>query len=75
MDNEKLLEVKNLQVSFDTYSGTVQAVRGVNWYLNRKETVAIVGESGCGKTVSIQTVIGLNANKRGCGKSREILFN
>jgi len=75
MSSEKILEVKDLKVSFDTYAGTVQAVRGVSWHLNRRETVAIVGESGCGKTVSIQTVIGLNAGKAGCRKSGEILFN
>lgn len=60
MENEKILEIKDLAVSFDTYAGEVQAVRGVSWYLNKKETIAIVGESGCGKTVSIQTVMGLN---------------
>ena len=63
MSSERVLEVKDLTVSFDTYAGTVQAVRGVSWYLNRRETVAIVGESGCGKTVSIQTIIGLIRTK------------
>lgn len=74
MKDKKILEVKNLEVSFDTFQGAVQAVRGVNWYLNEKETVAIVGESGCGKTVSIQTVIGLNPRKNGSVKGGEVLF-
>ena len=50
MEKEKILEVKDLKVSFQTFQGSVQAVRGVSWHLNKKETIAIVGESGCGKT-------------------------
>ena len=46
-------------MSFFTYAGEVQAVRGVSWHLNRHETIALVGESGCGKSVTIQTVMGL----------------
>ena len=55
----RLLEVKDLAVSFFTYAGEVQAVRGVSWYLDQNETIALVGESGCGKSVTIQTVMGL----------------
>lgn len=72
---EKILEVKDLRVSFPTFQGEVQAVRGVSWYLNKKETIAIVGESGCGKTVTIQTVIGLNPKKNGSIKGGEVDFN
>ena len=57
--NERLLEVNDLAVSFFTYAGEVQAVRGISWHLNRHETIALVGESGCGKSVTIQTVMGL----------------
>ena len=53
--SEHLLDVQNLRVSFDTYAGEVQAVRGVSFYIDKGETLAIVGESGCGKSVSIQT--------------------
>ncbi len=74
MKDKKILEVNDLVVSFDTFQGSVQAVRGVSWYLKEKETVAIVGESGCGKTVSIQTVIGLNSRKNGSIKGGEVLF-
>ncbi len=57
---EKILEVKNLHVSFDTYAGEVKAVRGVDFHLEKGEVLAIVGESGCGKSVSAQTIMKLN---------------
>ena len=59
MKKEKLLEVKNLRVSFNTYAGTSQAVRGVDFHVNAGETLAIVGESGCGKTVTSKAIMGL----------------
>ena len=61
----KILEVKNLEISFDTYAGKVQAIRGVNFHLNKGETLAIVGESGSGKsgpTISIMRLLSINAN-------------
>lgn len=57
--SEKILEVNDLQVSFRTYAGISHAVRGVDFYLNRGETLAIVGESGCGKTVTSKAIMGL----------------
>ncbi len=59
MKNEKILEIKNLNVSFNTYAGVSHAVRGINFYLNKGETLAIVGESGCGKTVTSKAIMGL----------------
>ncbi|GMX63759.1 dipeptide ABC transporter ATP-binding subunit DppD [Paenibacillus elgii] len=54
-----LLEVKDLHVSFATYGGEVQAVRGVSLTLRRGETLAIVGESGCGKSVTARSLMRL----------------
>lgn len=70
----RLLDVKNLKVSFDTYAGTVQAIRGVSFTLNEGETLAIVGESGCGKTVTSKTIMGLIQKPGYTDKSSEILF-
>lgn len=56
---KKILEVKDLQVSFDTYAGEVKAVRGVTFDLYKGECIGIVGESGCGKSVTAQTVMRL----------------
>lgn len=61
---EKLLEVQQLQVSFQTYAGKVQAVRNANFYVNEKETVALVGESGCGKSVTAKTIMGLTQQRK-----------
>ena len=69
-----LLEVRDLRVSFDTYAGEVQAVRGVNFHLDAGETLAIVGESGCGKSVSMQTIMKLLPSPPVRLKSGEILF-
>ena len=57
--NENILEVKNLHVSFKTYAGISHAVRGVDFSLRKGETLAIVGESGCGKTVTSKAIMGL----------------
>ena len=57
---EKILDVKDLHVSFDTYAGEVKAVRGVSFDLHEGEVLAIVGESGCGKSVTAQTIMKLN---------------
>ena len=54
-----LIEVKNLCVSYQTYAGEVKSVRGVNFTVEEGETLAIVGESGCGKTVTAKTIMGL----------------
>ncbi|MBP1971692.1 dipeptide transport system ATP-binding protein [Virgibacillus natechei] len=56
---DKILEVRDLHVAFTTYGGTVKAVRGVDFYLNKGETLAIVGESGCGKSVTANAIMRL----------------
>ncbi|WDE96627.1 ABC transporter ATP-binding protein [Lentisphaera profundi] len=54
-----ILEINNLQVEFDTYGGTVHAVRGLDISVAKGKTLAVVGESGCGKSVSFQAIMGL----------------
>ena len=56
----RVLDIDNLHVSFDTYAGEVKAVRGVSYYVDEGEVLAIVGESGCGKSVTAQTIMKLN---------------
>lgn len=56
---DRLLEVKNLKTSFFTSSGEVKAVNDISYYIDQQEIVAIVGESGCGKTVSQLSVVQL----------------
>ncbi len=58
---EKVLDVKNLTISFRTRSGKVQAVRGIDFELNRGETLAVVGESGSGKSVTSKAILGILA--------------
>src|SRR5688500_810744 len=53
------LEVHDLHVEFDTYGGIVKAVRGASFAVAKGKTLAIVGESGCGKSVTVQSIMGL----------------
>lgn len=57
-----LLEVKDLAVSFQTYAGEVQAVRDVSFHVGKGETLAIVGESASGKSVTAKSLMGLLPN-------------
>lgn len=53
---DKLLEVKNLYIHFNAFAGAVKAIRGINFHLNKGETLAIVGESGSGKSVTTKAI-------------------
>lgn len=61
-EREKILEVRDLSISFKTDSGKVNAIRGVNLDLYKGETIAIVGESGSGKSVTTKAIMGILAN-------------
>ena len=58
---DKILEVKNLKISFRTSSGTLKAVRDISFDLYRGRTLAIVGESGSGKSVTSKAILGILA--------------
>jgi len=62
---DRLLEVKNLKVSYNTWKGKVRAVRGLEFHLDRNETLAIVGESGCGKTAAVKALMRLMESPAG----------
>lgn len=70
-----VLEIKDLHVSFDTYAGEVQAVRGVTYHVGDGEVLAVVGESGCGKSVTAQTIMKLNPMPPARIKSGSITLN
>lgn len=72
---ERLLEVKDLAISFKTHGGEVQAIRGVSFHVDKGETLAIVGESGSGKSVTSQAVMKLVPTPPGEYKRGQILFD
>jgi peptide/nickel transport system ATP-binding protein len=72
---DHLLEVKNLSVNFHTAQGVVEAVKNVSWYLDRGETLAILGESGSGKSVSSSAIMNLIDCPPGEIASGEIVFD
>ena len=77
---KNVLEVKNLSVSFHSTAGEVQAVRDVSFSLKKGEVLAIVGESGCGKSVLCKSIMKLTEltlqiiKKRKCKKSAAVPF-
>lgn len=73
--SDKLLEVKQLRVSFQTENGTANVVNGIDLTVYPKETLGIVGESGCGKSVTSLAIMGLIPTPPGIVQEGEIWFN
>jgi oligopeptide transport system ATP-binding protein len=71
---EPLLELRNLQVQFNTLDGVVHAVNGVSFSLEQGKTLGVVGESGCGKSVSVLSVMRLIQEPPGKIVDGEILY-
>ena len=70
---DKILEIRDLDITFTTTAGPVHAIRGVNIDLERGETVAVVGESGSGKSVVMKTAMGILAGNAVINRG-EIIF-
>ena len=58
-DADALIDIRNLSLHFRTYAGDVKALDGVELTIRRHETLGLVGESGCGKTVTAMTILRL----------------
>lgn len=72
---EKILQIKDLEVSFLTYAGEVKAIRGVSFDVEKGEAVAIVGESGSGKSVTAQSIMKLIPTPPGVYRNGQIEFD
>ncbi len=72
--SEKLLEIKDLEISFNTYAGEVKAVRGINFHVDKGELLGIVGESGCGKSVTSSSILRILPTPPAEYKNGEIVF-
>lgn len=75
MEPNALVEVKNLSVSYFTYAGEVHSVRDISFTLAKGKTTALVGESGCGKTVASKSLMGLIERPGRILKGSQILYN
>ncbi len=72
---QRLLEVKNLKTHFELEDKTIYAVNGISFSIDKKEVVALIGESGSGKSVTALSIMGLIPEPPGKIKSGSILFN
>lgn len=75
MSNHPMLEIKDLRTAFHIREGVVPAVDGVSFHINKEETLAVVGESGCGKSVTALSVMRLIKSPPGRIERGEILFD
>ena len=72
MENDNILEIKDLRINIKIDEGTLTAVRGVDFEIKKGETLGLVGESGCGKSLTSKAILGINDKK--CKASGEIWF-
>jgi oligopeptide/dipeptide ABC transporter ATP-binding protein len=73
-DKEQILKINNLKVYFDTDDGVVKSVHGVDLEMMKGTTLALVGESGCGKSVTCMSILGLNPSPPARIAGGEILY-
>jgi len=71
--NDTIIEIKDLKINIKIDEGTLTAVRGVNFEIKKGETLGLVGESGCGKSLTSKAILGINDKK--CKASGEIIFD
>ena len=74
LSKEKLIDVNNLRTYFHTEEGTVKAVDGVSFEIYPGETLGVVGESGCGKSVTSRTIMGLIGHEKSEIVDGEVYF-
>ncbi len=74
MSGEVILEVKELGTAFDTETGRIRAVEDVGFVVKKGETLGIVGESGCGKSVTALSIMRLLPKPSGTIENGQILF-
>ena len=72
-NKETILEIRDLKVNIKPDEGTLTAVRGVNLTIRKGETLGLVGESGCGKSLTSKAILGINDRK--CKSEGEIIFD
>lgn len=73
MSNDKIIEVKDLRINIPLDEGTLTAVRGVNFDIKKGETLGLVGESGCGKSLTSKAILGINEKR--CKTTGQIIFD
>ena len=71
--NDTIIQVKDLKVNIKTDDGILTAVRGVDFEIRKGETLGLVGESGCGKSLTSKAILGINDKK--CSAEGEIIFD
>lgn len=73
MKNENIIEVKDFKVNIKTDEGIITAVRGIDFAIKKGETLGLVGESGCGKSLTSKAILGINEKK--CVSEGSMIFN